>query len=164
MRRVVIAHNSKNESVVAHDEEISTHDMPGVGVLYRVWSADEPSLYPDSGTDPDAPGVFPPVGGFRVQFCKFEPGQRAEPTVAADEGGARWDENGMHVTDTTDFSVVMDGEIMLGIDNGTEITLRKGDTTVMAGARHYWRNASEKPAMLVFFMVGARRAQIGPSK
>lgn len=157
MRRIVIAHNDKSQSVVAFDSDIPALPMSGVGTLFRAWSADEPALYPDGGRNPDASGLFPPLGGMRVQFCEYEPGKRVESVGTSDESGVPWEENGMHKTDTTDISVVLDGEMVLGIDNDVEITLRKGDTTVIAGARHYWRNATDRPATVVYFMVGARR-------
>lgn len=156
MRRVVIAHNAKSESKLISDDEIPAVKVPGTGTLFRAWSADSAAVYPDAGQHPSVPALFPPVGGMRVTFCRYEPGQRVESSGAAGDGAA-WEEDGMHKTDTTDVSVVLEGEIVLGIGNDTEVTLRKGDTTVMAGARHYWRNATDKQALLVFFMVGAHR-------
>lgn len=159
MRRLVIAHDDSGKSVVASDGPIPEQPIPGLGMIFRTWSANEPALYPDKGADPAAEGLFPPLGGVRMLFCEYEPGKRVESVGDGDISGVPWEENGMHKTDTTDISHVLDGEIVLGIDDNVEITLHKGDTTVMSGARHYWRNASDKPATLVFFMVGARRAE-----
>ena len=47
---------------------------------------------------------------------------------------------GMHTTDTIDFEVVLEGTIVLELDDGAEVTLNPGDTVVQNGTRHRWRN------------------------
>jgi quercetin dioxygenase-like cupin family protein len=72
------------------------------------------------------------------------------------------DDPGMHTTDTTDFEIVLSGEIVLELDDGAEVTLSPGDTVVQNGTRHRWRNPGTEPAVLGVFLVGAHRsADIG---
>ena len=40
---------------------------------------------------------------------------------------------GMHATDTIDFEVVLEGTVLLELDDGAEVTLNAGDTVVQNG-------------------------------
>lgn len=64
---------------------------------------------------------------------------------------------GMHRTDSIDYDVVLEGEIVLELDGGREVLLRRHDVAVQHGVRHAWRNRSDQPATLLFVLVGARR-------
>ena len=49
------------------------------------------------------------------------------------------DDPGMHTTDTIDFEVVLEGTVILELDDGAEVTLHPGDTVVQNGTRHRWQ-------------------------
>jgi len=156
MRRVVLAHDGGGRSVIASDTDIALQPVPGIGLLATLWAADDAPAYPGDGRDPEAPGIFPPVGGVRMVVADFLPGQRIE---AAEGGDAAidWADDGMHHTDSTGFNVVLDGEIVLSAPGGQEVLLTKGDVVVIAGADHAWRNDSDRPARIAFFLVGGHR-------
>lgn len=65
------------------------------------------------------------------------------------------DDPGMHTTPTVDFGVVIDGTIVLELDNGVTVSLSKGDTVVQHGARHAWRNPGDRSATMAFVLLGA---------
>jgi hypothetical protein len=67
------------------------------------------------------------------------------------------DHPGMHTTDSIDYDVVLEGELVLELDDGKEVTLRAHDVVVQNGTRHAWRNRSDKPAKMLFVLVGAPR-------
>jgi hypothetical protein len=67
------------------------------------------------------------------------------------------DHPGMHTTDSIDYDVVLEGEIVLELDGGKEVLLKKHDVCVQHGTRHAWRNRSDKPATMLFVLVGASR-------
>jgi mannose-6-phosphate isomerase-like protein (cupin superfamily) len=67
---------------------------------------------------------------------------------------------GMHTTDTIDFEVVLEGTVVLELDDGAEVTLRPGDTVVQNGTRHRWRNPGDTTARLAVFMCGASHADV----
>jgi quercetin dioxygenase-like cupin family protein len=71
------------------------------------------------------------------------------------------DHPGMHTTATVDFEVVLSGEVVLELDDGTEVVLRTGDTVVQNGTRHRWSNRSDAPATLAVFIVGAHHQRVG---
>ena len=68
------------------------------------------------------------------------------------------DSPGMHTTDTIDYDVVLDGEIVLELDDGQSVELKKHDVVVQHGTRHAWRNTSDHPVTMLFVLVGAHRA------
>lgn len=67
------------------------------------------------------------------------------------------DNPGMHTTDSIDYDVVLDGEITLELDDGKEVVLKRHDVCVQHGTRHAWRNKTDKPATMLFVLVGADR-------
>lgn len=67
------------------------------------------------------------------------------------------DNPGMHTSDSIDYDVVMEGEIHLELDDGESKKLSRGDVVVQNGTRHAWRNKSDKPATMLFVLVGAHR-------
>ena len=71
---------------------------------------------------------------------------------------------GMHTTDTIDFEVVLEGTIVLELDDGAEVTLQPGDTVVQNGTRHRWRNPGDTPAHLALFICGASHAAVPASQ
>jgi uncharacterized cupin superfamily protein len=64
---------------------------------------------------------------------------------------------GMHTTDSVDYAVLLDGEIHLELDDGAAKKLAPRDVVIQNGTRHAWRNKSDKPATMLFVLVGAKR-------
>jgi quercetin dioxygenase-like cupin family protein len=62
-----------------------------------------------------------------------------------------------HATDTVDYVVLLEGELHLELDDGTEVILKPGHCVVQRGTRHKWSNKSNKPATMVGLNVAARR-------
>ena len=90
---------------------------------------------------------FDPVA-FGAEFARLMPGfaESFEP-----------DHPGMHTTDSIDYGIVLEGEIALELDDGKEVLMREHDVTIQHGNRHAWRNRSDRPATLLFVLLGARR-------
>ena len=131
VRQVVTGHDAKGRAVFARDEQVNATPIPGLGELTFLWSADGPATYPNAGNNPAAPGIFPPVGGIRFLIATYSP----ESDVVAPEPLAGMhvddgDELGMHRTDSTDFGVVLSGNVVLELDDGVEVLLSPGDVVV----------------------------------
>ena len=62
---------------------------------------------------------------------------------------------GLHSTDTVDHFYVLEGEIVMVLEVG-EAVLRLGDTGIIRGAVHGWRNDRAGVAKLLFFVVPAK--------
>jgi mannose-6-phosphate isomerase-like protein (cupin superfamily) len=157
VRQVVTGHDAKGRAVIARDEQIDGMTIPGLGELAVLWSADEPVTYPNAGNNPAAPGIFPPVGGVRVIMATYSPefdviAPEATPGMHVEKG----DKPGMHRTNTTDFGVLLSGNIVVELDDGAEVMLSPGDVVVQNGTRHRWRVVGDVPAMAAF-IIGARR-------
>src|SRR5713101_4869092 len=144
VRTVVTGHDAKGRAVFVRDEKVDGTPIPGLGELAFLWNANEPATYPNAGNNPAAPGIFPPVGGIRFIIGTYLPGDfiAPEPTPEmhledGDElGGAN---AGFHRTDTTDFGVVLSGNLALQLDDGAEVSLSPGDVLIENGTRHRWR-------------------------
>jgi mannose-6-phosphate isomerase-like protein (cupin superfamily) len=67
------------------------------------------------------------------------------------------DHPGMHTTDSIDYDIVLEGEITLELDDGQQVLLRKHDVAVQHGNRHAWRNLGDRPAVMLFVLLGAKR-------
>jgi quercetin dioxygenase-like cupin family protein len=83
--------------------------------------------------------------------------------VAPDNGGVRFrlvtlppDPVGhLHQTPTVDLVTVVRGTVSLALADGTETALTAGDTVVLRGTEHAWRNHGQEPALLTVVLLGA---------
>ncbi|WP_238368465.1 hypothetical protein [Mesobacterium pallidum] len=148
VRRVVIA-QPDGISIVASDEMVAPTDMAGVGALHTMWGNDTAATFPDDGTQSGFETLYPPVGGFRVYIATYPAGQEVTPEAKSLTGGAELKSEGipgMHKSDTTDFDMVLSGTVDCILSDGTVVTLNKGDTIVLNGADHAWRNTGTEDA------------------
>lgn len=171
VRNVVTGHDTQGKALVERDrvvEATTVKLMPGFG-FHMLWSTAGLSAFPDDGIERPSPSYFPPAGGTR--FLVFTiPADRVPPPPGTDLAQARAeadavlpgllsvmepDNPGMHRSDTLDFIYVLEGEIVLELDDRREVTLRTGDTAVQNGTRHAWRNRSGKLCRLLVCMQGA---------
>ncbi len=61
----------------------------------------------------------------------------------------------MHETQTTDYAIVIDGEIWAVMEEG-ETKLNAGDVLIQRGTNHAWSNRSNAVASVAFVLVGAK--------
>jgi hypothetical protein len=111
----------------------------------EIWSASRsvPLLTSAETRDPNERDfTIMPVAGHLLRIIDVYP---------LAEGGKR---TVMHRTRTLDYVVVVDGEVMLILDD-SEVTLRKSDVVVQRGTNHAWENRSDRRASLAFFHIDA---------
>jgi quercetin dioxygenase-like cupin family protein/DNA-binding PadR family transcriptional regulator len=151
-RRVVTGHAEGKAVIVSDGPPEGTIRANGFGVATWLWLDGPATTVEDGGDEPGgAVRLEPPAGGCSVRIIRF-PGAR--------EGGGEWipvegddpDEPGMHATDTLDFMVVVDGRIVLGLDDG-EHELGPGDVVVQRGNRHRWRVVGDEPCTYAVCML-----------
>jgi mannose-6-phosphate isomerase-like protein (cupin superfamily) len=176
VRRVVTGHDASGKSVFVSDEVVAPVEpmlMPGF-LNHKLWGGDEAPHFPDDGSMPQWHAYFPPVGGFRFAILTFPPLSAMEDLeVDGDAAIADAEEKlpgmlgymdladpGMHTTDTIDFEVVLEGTVVLELDDGAEVTLNPGDTVVQNGTRHRWKNPGDIPARMALFICGAHHANV----
>ena len=180
VRRVVTGHDASGKSVFASDEAVEPDRpllMPSAE-FYQLWGGDATPQFPDDGSMPDWHSYFPPIGGFRFGLFTVPPHTVAgdqdpssvEDAIADTEaklpGLLRYmdpSDPGMHATDTIDFEVVLEGTVVLELDDGAEVTLNPGDTVVQNGTRHRWKNPGDKPARFALFICGANHSAVPPA-
>jgi mannose-6-phosphate isomerase-like protein (cupin superfamily) len=156
-RRVVTSHDADGRAVFLSDgTPPNTLVAPnGIAVSEVLW-LDGPPRTADDGLQ-DREGAFelePPPGGASLRIITIPP-----PPDDAPEAD-RWirvetedpDRPGMHATDTLDFMVVLDGEIVLGLDDG-EHRLGQGDCVVQRGNQHRWRVVGDRPCTYAVTML-----------
>lgn len=179
VRRVVTGHDPSGKSVFVSDQTVepARPAMMPAAEFHLLWGGDKTPQFPDDGSMPEWHTYFPPIGGFRFGMFTVPPGVagadqaflNAEEALADLEeklpGLARYmdpSDPGMHTTDTIDFEVVLEGTIVLELDDGAELTLHPGDTVVQNGTRHRWMNPGDTPARLALFICGASHAGVPP--
>jgi hypothetical protein len=174
MRRVVTGHDENGKSVVVSDGPVPRSreftSLPG-WVSRLPWATDPGEPVSRAGEDPTpkVTSLLPAPGGTRFIVLTFPPeAALADPgfdPVAFDReqradspGIAELIEpDGMHTTPTVDYGVVLQGEIVLELDDGKCTPLSAGDIVIQNGTRHAWRNRSGRPVTMAFVLIGAER-------
>ena len=157
IRRVVTGHDDRGQAVVVSDgTPARVIDVPdSFAVTDLFWLGSHPVDADAGGDPPEGPVVLePPPGGASVRIIRFPAAVAGTPV---DEQWIRVEGDdphrpGMHATDTLDFMVVLDGEIVLGLDDG-EYRLGPGDVVIQRGTAHRWRVAGDRPCVYAVFML-----------
>jgi mannose-6-phosphate isomerase-like protein (cupin superfamily) len=151
-RRVVTGHDESGKSVVLSDGPPPQHHPmqgPGVGAdFFEMWSVPQavPQLTSVEATEPNERAFkIMPEAGHLLRIIDIYPPQ---------DGGKR---TVMHRTKTLDYVVVIEGEVVLVLDD-SEVTLKKSDVVVQRGTDHAWENRSDKLARMAFFHIDAEFA------
>ncbi|HTT01108.1 MAG TPA: cupin domain-containing protein [Steroidobacteraceae bacterium] len=119
---------------------------PEVGAdFYEIWNTIRtvPLLTSVEAPEPnEREFTIMPVAGHLLRIIEVYP---------LSQGGRR---TVMHRTQTLDYVVVIEGEIVLVLDD-SEVTLRKGDVVVQRGTDHAWENRSGDVARMAFLHIDA---------
>lgn len=159
--------------------------LPGLEFA-EIWATDAPVALSAAPLDRtvEMESLVPSAGGTRFRIVTLPPDRelahvfsnpndaweliaefRAKAPGIADAGELH--DPAMHVTPTLDYGVILSGEVVLELDSGETATMRTGDCVVQQGAKHAWRNRSDRPCVIAFVMVGAasdllQKSQPGP--
>ncbi len=162
VRRVVTGHRG-GKAVVLFDSAAPNQKLrQASGVVSTlVWVTDEMPADVSGSVDRSLReiGVLPPPNGsiFRVVDFPPEGGTRSREAVlkemgVADAGGAR--HPAMHKTRSTDYAVVIEGEIDMLLDD-SEVHLAAGDVLIQQGTNHAWVNRSGRNCRIAFVLIDA---------
>lgn len=110
--------------------------------------------------------VLPGPNGTSLMIVTFPPDRNmahiADPAAAGAEYQLRipglaetfeQENPGMHASPTTDYGIVLEGELVCVFDTG-EVTLKAGDVMVQHHTRHGWSNRTDAPAKVAFILIG----------
>jgi len=68
----------------------------------------------------------------------------------------------MHRTQSIDFGVVLEGEIIMLLDDGSSTPMTKGDLAVQRATKHSWKNASDTEwARMMFVLQDCKPLVVG---
>ncbi len=172
IHRVVTGHDAHGKAVVSQNGALPTvielSALPGT-VFHEVWSTQGAPCLVSNGSDPtlDALMLPPPALGTRIRFVDIPPdtteflrdGVRSTQAAFAEIGDASASTAQadsphplMHRTETVDYGVVIEGEIVLVLDD-SEVALKKGGVVIQRGTNHAWANRSDRPCRMLFVLV-----------
>jgi mannose-6-phosphate isomerase-like protein (cupin superfamily) len=170
--RVVTGHDGQGKSIITHIGPLPTvlplANIPGT-LFHEVWSTGQTPALIDNAPDPTLTALClpPPENGTRIRMVDIPPdtpeflasgaahmrdafgelGDASASTVTAASPHPL-----MHRTESVDYGVVLEGEIVLVLDRG-EVLLRRGDVVVQRGTNHAWANRSGSTARMLFVLI-----------
>lgn len=176
-RTIVTGVNEDGKSVFVSDEptpELEVAALPGTK-FWLTWGTpgDTPLTTGRNAQPFTFSPFFPGVNGTRLLFVSWAPESQAQTApVAAKDQEAQLveaegklpgllpvmepDAPGFHITDTVDYGLLLDGELVLVLDDGQERELRPGACIIQRGTRHSWQNRSDRPALIMYVLLGAQ--------
>jgi hypothetical protein len=172
IHRVVTGHDDHGKAVVSHNGALPTvielSALPGT-VFHEVWSTQGAPCLVSNGDDPTLASLMlpPPALGTRIRFVDIPPdtteflrggvhSTRAAFAEIGDASASTAQANSphplMHRTETVDYGVVMEGEIVLVLDD-SEVALKRGGVVIQRGTNHAWANRSDRVCRMLFVLV-----------
>ncbi len=174
LRRIVTGHNAEGKSVIIEDgppRDLRTMPQrPGYQVANMWVTTDTPADINQPDLSAEHKGVAPPKRGTVVRIIDIPPEpedpeelERAVGAVFAahfndaqrEVGGEKPKHPGMHRTDTVDYAILIEGELVAIMDEG-ETVMRPGDVLIQRGTNHAWSNRSGKMCRIAFILVDAQ--------
>jgi uncharacterized cupin superfamily protein len=170
-RRIVTGHRN-GKSVVLSDQRREPYKFETVAGFEHtyVWSTNGGLESDPDKVEQELPkSALPPAKGSLLHIVTFPPARTtasstSDPSQVTREFLTRLpgladtferDGSQMHVTQTVDYAILLDGELSMELDDGEMVHLDAGDIVVQQATRHGWRNKTERPATIAFVMLGA---------
>lgn len=140
VRRVVTGHNSDSQATVWKDDYIQAARADHGPFLTRLWSSFE--LPPDLNSSDDLGLVDTGVSnnGSICRVVDFPPNSTGM----------------VHRSITLDYIYVLEGEIVLTLDDGSRTTIKKGEIVVQRGTMHGWDNETKSWSRLLCILIAAQ--------
>ncbi len=174
--RVVTGHDESGKAVVVTKGALPTvaevSAIPGT-IFHEVWNTTATPVR-IAATEPEPTlgplKLPPPPQGTRIRFVDIPPDteefllhgharMRQAFTQVGDTHASTVRVNSphplMHRTESVDYGVIMEGEIVLVLDN-SEVPLKRGEVVIQRGTNHAWANRSGKPCRMLFMLVDGK--------
>jgi hypothetical protein len=172
VRRIVTGHDAKGRAVVVSDGPLpSVHALaaiPGT-FFHEVWSTEGAPALVGNTVDPTLGALMlpPPKKGTRIRFTDIPPDTEEFLEKGASRMKSAFSEIGdeaastvkdgsphplMHRTESIDYGILIEGEIVLILDKG-EVTLTPGSVVIQRGTNHAWANRTNRTARMLFILV-----------
>ncbi|TCK07557.1 cupin domain-containing protein [Marinobacterium mangrovicola] len=175
IHRVVTGHDAEGNAVVASEgappKVVEIESIPGT-IFHEIWATGATPAIVDNGEDPTLGDLqlSPPASGTRIRIVDIPPDSEEFLARGAEAMDAAFSQIGeveastvkadsphplMHRTETVDYGILLEGELVLVLDRG-EVTLKPGSVVVQRGTNHAWANRSGKPCRIAFILVDGR--------
>ena len=167
-------HDAEKRAIIQEDGAVPRVRRVGgdVGPLFHeVWNTQAtPAPIDAASGEPEEAGITlaAPKNGTRIRVLDIPPEGDAIKNMTAEEAHAHFAEIGagsasnaakagakhalMHRTETIDYGIVIEGELVLIMDEG-ETTVRVGDIVIQRGTNHGWANRSDSNCRIVFVLI-----------
>jgi mannose-6-phosphate isomerase-like protein (cupin superfamily) len=167
IRRVVTTHDAGGKAVVLVDGQApNVRRRPETGIASTLlWVLDSiPARYSGAKDFADVEiGIPPPPQGAVFRIVDFPPlgelDAAARQRLGAASGLAQQRKPGvtprhpfMHRTRSTDFGIILAGEIDMLLDDG-EVHLQAGDVVVQQATNHAWVNRGNEICRIAFILI-----------
>lgn len=140
-RRVVTGHDAEGRSVILSDGPAPKSLEVPSAVFHEIWStagAPAPVRSEESAEPTSRPLRTPPdPNGTVIRIVDLRP-RAASP---------------MHRTESVDYGIVLEGEVHLVLDDGSETCLGPGDVVVQRGTDHAWENRTDTVTRIAFILI-----------
>ena len=171
IRRIVTGNDAQGRSRIVEDAPAAAVRTVAGRPGYRsvnVWrTTQSPASINDADSIAKHEGILPPKNGNILRIIDFPPEPKdpaeRERRIRATFSGIFHDAThdgrkhpGMHLTDTVDYAIVLEGEIWSVMDEG-ETLMRTGDVLIQRGTNHAWANRSQKTARIAFVLIDGKR-------
>lgn len=144
-RRIVTGHSPSAKAIVARDSLIHGNQTGHGPWIQLFWSSE--ALPPDPNTKEDLGKVNTGLsnGGTIVRMVDFPP-----HSVGM-----------VHRSVTLDYIYVVEGEVVLTLDDGSRTVIKKGEIVVQQATMHGWDNETDQWARLLCVLIAAKPPLIG---
>lgn len=146
VRRVVTGIDAAGHHVITEDGVAPNTIVTDTVAVSEVLWIDGPLLSIADSPDKADSGfaLEPPPGGASARIIRMPgiPAGADHDTTWLRVAGDDADTPGMHATDTLDLMVVLEGSVVMGLEDG-ERTIGPGEFVIQRGTLHRWRPADE---------------------
>ena len=174
VRRIVTGHDEQGRSIVQEDgtpPRVVTLGGESGTTFHEIWNTRaSPAPIDRASGEPAEPGIalLPPAGGTRIRILDIPPDDGTVAALPREAVRGLFEAIGaghtlpddpphplMHRTETIDYGIVLQGEVVLILDD-SETIVRAGDVVVQRGTAHAWANRSSSNARIAFVLVDGR--------
>lgn len=160
VRRIVAANDDAGKAVIVSDEQLSAVSR-GIGANLtgcEIWSTDHMPI--DNAVAADAAQR----AGYIKRYNPYNYVGNGQGTTFRITEWAPGHPRFTHRTQTTDYDVVLSGEIDLELEGGEVVHLKAGDVVILRGCTHTWMNRGSVPAVTAFILVDAEAVEVDGTK
>ena len=172
IRRVITGHDECGKAVVLADGSpphvTRPEHQPGLA-FHELWNTNAmPSPITATQTDPtdEHRDTAPPLNGTVIRVVDIPPEGEDGPEFDKETARALFDKVGlaenaehtipgrhplMHRTESVDYGIVLEGQIVLLLDD-SEVVLERGDVVVQRGTIHAWTNRTDQITRMLFIL------------